>query len=625
MGDIKDFDYFLERLELARWINETPGKRDAMFGCPVHGGSDSLHVTEMNGRGLVNCFAEKCPYEDIIEAIESPSEEEPEAEPPSVTITRRRGRVDRAKSSDGESTGKTNGQRGVRLPAASTKDPKTWLLERCGITPDFQQIFDEKVAPHLSYTADAVVFEFSNGTQKIRGVGEGKAGKSFSWRRGENAPALWPMPEDPTVEIVITEGEMDAIILRLSGYDAYSVTKGSQGSVPGVVWEALKAAGVDRVRIVFDLDDAGRKGRDIAVAGAREAGLLAVPARPVGIDVLAGEKDVRDVARPHGPEESTGLPVRLQDDSDEDEAVLLLTQKFPEREPLWLDRIHPHEHTILYGAGGTGKGVIAAWWIARLTREEGLSVLVVDYEQHAMYEWGPRLAQFGADPAKVAYVQPTKPIWDRVGFLRAQIARFNVDLVVVDSALYACGGEEAEKSVTAVKYGIAIAQLERPILTLGHVTKENADPQYPFGSVYWHNGARVTIAVSRKDDADAESARIIRNAKTNQRGMFKTVGANWEWLSNPGVGCDCRRGKAWWTHGTHLHDDEPAYSHVKQVIIDLHAQLGRPPTPEEVEEESGGKFTTTVRAITVALSKGRRSGTVLPIRKVKRAAARERP
>ena len=44
MTTLRDFDWFIDRLEVARWNSEAPGSRDALTNCPAHGGSDSLHV-----------------------------------------------------------------------------------------------------------------------------------------------------------------------------------------------------------------------------------------------------------------------------------------------------------------------------------------------------------------------------------------------------------------------------------------------------------------------------------------------------------------------------------------------------------------------------------------------------
>jgi hypothetical protein len=573
---LNPFSWYVERLDLARWESEEPGKRSGFFGCPVHGGSDSLHVTEKNGKALVKCFACDADVFAVTAALETLPEQEPEERNghAPVTITRSRGG---ARKPGRRSTSAAQ-ERGVRPPAASTTSPLDWMASRCAIT---RAELDDLALP-LSEQEGFLVFDFpGTDSAKFRGVGEGKKEKQYGWS-GPAAPPLWPMPSNPGSDIVVTEGEADAICLRHSGLEAYSVTKGSQGEVPAVVWEALRSAGVETVRLVFDLDKAGRSGRDDAAEGARAAGLHVLESRVVGIRPLAGETDARDVAT------RQGYPLEVEDDADEDLPVLLSDIDPVLPEPPLLDKLHPFEHTILFGDGGTGKGVIAAWWVAQLT-QLGMRVLVVDYEMHMQYEWRPRVEGFGGHMSQVAVVQPHQPVWEIAGWLRTQAAAY--DYVVVDSVTYACIGEEVEKSVTATKYSSAINQMQKPVLSIAHVTKQSADPNHPFGSIFWSNGARVTVAVSRQKPEDPESPRVLRNAKTNQRGPFRTVEIDWSWLDNDGPpGCDCRQGPA----PRHLHERQSVPNARRMIqegrdrFVAIH---GREPTGPELhtmlEQEFG--------------------------------------
>jgi hypothetical protein len=196
-----------------------------------------------------------------------------------------------------------------------------------------------------------------------------------------------------------------------------------------------------------------------------------------------------------------------------------------EPRPLRLDRLDPDDHTVLFGDGGTGKGIVAAWWAARLSIE-GEAVLILDYEAHARYEWRPRVAAFGGDLDRVRILQPTEPIWDLADSIVDEVERVGATWLFVDSVGYACMGLEVEKSATAVRYSAAIAQIRLPTLSLAHTTKADADPAHPFGSVFWSNGARVTIGMTGRDD----KPRILTNKKTNQRAAFPPVAIDWEWV-----------------------------------------------------------------------------------------------
>jgi hypothetical protein len=198
-----------------------------------------------------------------------------------------------------------------------------------------------------------------------------------------------------------------------------------------------------------------------------------------------------------------------------------------EPRPLRLDRLDPDDHTILFGDGGTGKGMVSAWWAARLSRD-GEIVLILDYEAHARYEWRPRVEAFGGDLDRVRILQPTEAIWDLTDAIVEEVDRVGATWLFVDSVGYACMGLEVEKSATAIRYSAAIAKIQLPTLSLAHTTKADADPKHPFGSVFWSNGARVTIGMTGSGD----QPRILTNKKTNQRAPFAPVAIDWEWIES---------------------------------------------------------------------------------------------
>jgi hypothetical protein len=220
----------------------------------------------------------------------------------------------------------------------------------------------------------------------------------------------------------------------------------------------------------------------------------------------------------------------------------------------------------------------------------GMKVLVVDYEYHANSEWRTRVEGFGGDMDRVAIVQPQKPIWEIAGWLRDVSASF--DYVVVDSVTYACVGEEVEKSVTATKYTMAVNMIGKPVLSIAHVTKENLDPNHPFGSIFWSNGARVTIGLSRKKADDPESDRIMRNPKSNQRAGFRTMAIDWSWLPNEGPpGCTCAQPPADQIMlKRHLHESviNPTLRQLVKEAMDSTGQSDAPALWKHIEDNHPG-------------------------------------
>jgi len=98
---------------------------------------------------------------------------------------------------------------------------------------------------------------------------------------------------------------------------------------------------------------------------------------------------------------------------------------------------------------------------------------------------------FGDDmPDSLFYWQCDRPLPQMIDVIRRVIREHKIDYVVVDSIAYACGGD-AESSEIASRYKVATQAFGVGSLHLAHVPK-NGDTNKPFGSAYWHNGARST-------------------------------------------------------------------------------------------------------------------------------------
>jgi hypothetical protein len=153
-----------------------------------------------------------------------------------------------------------------------------------------------------------------------------------------------------------------------------------------------------------------------------------------------------------------------------------------------------------------GKGRFASQEIAELTRA-GERVLVVDYEDHEQ-EWRGRVGQCGGDLERVFLVAPFSTLWkaggktilDHADLLAGLCRELDVTFAVVDSAMMAVPGIDVGDPAAPQQWAISLQKIGLPSLTLAHVTKNDADPAYPFGSVYWHNLARITWSISMKED-----------------------------------------------------------------------------------------------------------------------------
>jgi len=212
----------------------------------------------------------------------------------------------------------------------------------------------------------------------------------------------------------------------------------------------------------------------------------------------------------HGPpQEDVDLPGQLEDRSVD--LAEISTDAAP---AMFIDRLDPLGHSILYGTGGVGKGALACWWIVQLIRT-GHRVLILDYEKHPE-EWSRRIGSL--DPGVhtsglVRHLAPDTPIRQAADEIAWTCNTHELDYIVVDSAVMACGPDPL-KPEAAAEYAAALLAITRPVLTLAHVTKLD-DARYPFGSVFWHNLARTTWSLSGTDDEI-----LLRHRKhNNYRGM----------------------------------------------------------------------------------------------------------
>ncbi len=262
--------------------------------------------------------------------------------------------------------------------------------------------------------------------------------------------------------------------------------------------------------------------RAIAGAGLARANLAAQEAeakRPLTIE------EARDLAAIEGIGTMDRLGARLLSDVEPREPS-----------PLLIDRLDPEGHTILFGAGGCGKGTIAAWWIARLAAA-GYRVLILDYESHAD-EWARRVDGLGGPLARagVLWVAPLAaawqgtrgPLWRQARDIRTLATAWRADYLVVDSIVPACGATDPTKPEAASQYAGGLEYIGLPALSLAHVPKVDAAPLYPFGSAFWHNLARTTWSVTKSGENAGHVVTLAHRKHNNYASLGKfTVTVEW--------------------------------------------------------------------------------------------------
>lgn len=154
---------------------------------------------------------------------------------------------------------------------------------------------------------------------------------------------------------------------------------------------------------------------------------------------------------------------------------------------------------ILFGDGGQGKSLIALYLAGHLA-QRGVRVLYCDWEFDGESHRDRYGQLFGeAMPEGIRYCRCDRPLGAEMDRLRRLVKQYDVQYLICDSIVFACApGVPAESAEAASTYFQSLRQIGVGSFNLAHTTKQGNEKddtrqQYkPFGSGFWHNGARAT-------------------------------------------------------------------------------------------------------------------------------------
>jgi hypothetical protein len=196
--------------------------------------------------------------------------------------------------------------------------------------------------------------------------------------------------------------------------------------------------------------------------------------------------------------------------------------------PLALGRLP----TILFGDGGSFKSYLAlAVAISVHTGQPILGlepaatrrVAYLDWEMDA-WEHRERMRALVGDPLPdLVYVACRRPLVEEIDRLRRIIPQRDIGYVVLDSVGLACDGPPEAAEVANRFFG-ALRQLERGSLLIAHTTKAD-EGERPFGSTFWHNGARLTWYARRQQEIGLAALTVgLFNRKANTGPLAAPLG-----------------------------------------------------------------------------------------------------
>lgn len=187
-------------------------------------------------------------------------------------------------------------------------------------------------------------------------------------------------------------------------------------------------------------------------------------------------------------------------------------------------RFPKHHGTIAFGDGGTLKSYHTLQTLGTLA-QRGLRVALIDWELDAGAHRLRLERLFGADMPDVRYVRCDRPLVYEVDRLRKIARDERLDFAGYDSIGYACPGPP-EAAEHAMAYFRAVRQIGIGGLHVAHVRQGDGNDQRPFGSSFWHNGARSTWFVKlAATSPDGKRLTIgLFNRKANLSALRPAVG-----------------------------------------------------------------------------------------------------
>ena len=380
--------------------------------------------------------------------------------------------------------------------------------------------------------------------------------KTFRQRRPDGSGGwIWNMKDVPLLvyrrpqltgceAVAIVAGEKDADALWARRLPA-TTNSGGETKWTDIHTQQLVSAGVQRVVVLPDHDDTGRKHAEIVARSCAAAGLTV---RLVALQDLPPKGDVSDYLSANSREDLLSLikaapvwtpPVNQPASPAAGPVVVCMADVEPEEISwVWSRRLAKGKLTLLVSDGGVGKSTTAIDVIARITRGDSWpdgdsapegTVVMLSAEDGLADTIRPRLDRQGANPQRVLVIPGVRDergqerhfSLDRdLAHLRTVIEEHHPILVVLDPLAAYFGTDRDSYKDTEVRAVLAplvqlAEQTATAILGIMHLTKATQQKALyrTLGSVAFNNTARIVLAAAK--DPDVEGRCFLMPVKQN--------------------------------------------------------------------------------------------------------------
>jgi hypothetical protein len=220
----------------------------------------------------------------------------------------------------------------------------------------------------------------------------------------------------------------------------------------------------------------------------------------------------------------------------------------PGKETLWrLNPIVPEGLvSLLYGPGGIGKSTLAVYFgllVQMGLNQLGLAaqagpVLLLDWETNRQLVNDCQQAIAAAmgmpERPQFLYRRCRRPLVDMVEDVKATVQRQGIGLVIMDSAVKACGGEKEAKE-NALPMLNAAGALNVSVLLISHRGKME-EARLSYGSVFFMNDCRHVFEVRGGRQPGSSSASLgLWNVKSNVCAPLPPLGFRITWDNLLGI------------------------------------------------------------------------------------------